>query len=83
MANVDKYGDAMYETSFNTYDGINIDTLELSWFGDRSTFSYTDRPFINRGGAYRDDSKNGLFAFADTTGSNTQSDSFRSALTVM
>ena len=83
MANVDKYGDAMYETSFNTYDGINIDTLELSWFGDRSTFSYTDRPFINRGGAYGDDSKNGLFAFADTTGRNTQGDSFRSALTVM
>ena len=77
------YGDAVYETSYTSYDGNTDGTNEAAWHSDRSSFPYRDRPFFNRGGAYKDGYKNGVFAFASTTGTSTLGDGFRVTLTVL
>ena len=76
IANSEKYGDAVYETSAN--GGGN-----MSWYGDHTVFPYTSSPFFLRGGYYGGGTDAGVFNFTNGTGVSADSISFRPVLVVL
>ena len=76
-ANSGKYGDAVYETS------ANGNSSSSSWYGDYSSFPYTDWPFFYRGGYYSGGTNAGVFCFNDNVGSSSGSLSFRPVLVAL
>lgn len=64
-ANAGKYGDAIYETS---YQGTNY----ASWQNDYSNFLSSGSPVFVRGGSYTNGNGAGIFAFHPDAGAVTQ-----------
>ena len=61
-ANTSKYGDAIYETSSRTYNGI-VNSGNSSWYSDYSYYPFSNNPFFARGGHYNMESGAGTFCF--------------------
>ena len=57
-ASANKYGDAIYETSYRE--------AYLSWYGDFAYFPFLDITFFARGGTSEDSNTAGIFAFIRT-----------------
>ena len=75
LANSDKKGDAVYETSFYGYG-------ESSWSNDYSYMPYSINPFFLRGGHYGNSSRAGLFNFHYYIGGDGGNFGFRPVLAV-
>ena len=73
---VEKYGDAIYETS-NGYADANG-----SWYADYAYFPYGDFTFFARGGACDNSKEAGVFAFSYSNGDKVNFISFRPTLVV-
>ena len=78
-ANISKYGDAIYETSSGTYNSGN-DSIQQSWFDDRSDFPNSIYLFFGRGGWYNYESNAGLFCFVGSYDEVYNYGSFRPVL---
>jgi len=76
-ANSGKYGDAVYETS------VNGNSSSSSWYGDYSSFPYTDWPFFSRGGYCGNGTNAGVFYFIISNGHSGSYDSFRPVLVAL
>jgi len=73
-----KYGEAVWETSQN---GTN--DSPYAWYSDYSYFPFSNAPFFNRGGAYSDTSRAGVFWFSHSIGSGHSYYSFRVIVPVL
>jgi len=80
-ANAHMYGDAIFETSYTSYDGTNYP--DSSWNGDYSAFSFASSPFFFRGGGYDGSAAAGVFAFSHNTGASNAKQGFRPALAIL
>ena len=78
VANVNKYGDAVYETSSDSANPWN-----LSWYADYSYFPGASGPFFGRGGYYSNTTAAGVFSFGGNNGRNDSSSSFRPVLVTL
>jgi len=73
-----KYGDAVWETSSKSED-----PWKDSWYSNRSGFSYSTGPFLDRGGNYADMSSAGMFYFGRTGGGPVSGSGFRVVVSVL
>lgn len=80
-ANLQVYGDAIYETSMGTYNESG-ESNKKSWNSDISIFPYSDAPFFIRGGRFVHASGSGLFSFERSLGQNSSYYGFRPILIV-
>ena len=71
FGNINKYGDAVYETSSSGY------TYAASWDGDYSYFPESSNPVFKRGGHVISGSTAGVFAFLSYTREANTDSSFR------
>lgn len=76
LLTISKKGDAVWETSSNAI------ATGLGWFGDLTTMSNTNSPWINRGVGWVDDSYAGVFALYCNNGGTINGDGFRPTLLV-
>ena len=76
IANSEKYGDAVYETSTSG-------SGSKSWYGDSSYFSNTSGPFFRRGGSYSNGVTAGVFRFYSANGGSNSYYSFRPVLVAL
>ena len=72
-ANLQRRGDAMYETSTNGYGST-------AWNVNSSFYIQLDIPFLIRGGDFASRNSAGLFSYNGTSGQANASDSFRVVL---
>ena len=72
---VNKYGDAVYETSSN-YKG------NTSWYSVHSYFPYSTQPFFICGSRYSEGEDTGVFWSSDTDGGGYFDSGFRPVLIV-
>ncbi len=73
------YGDAIYETSKSSSEDVHL----TSWYNGYSEFSYSNSPFLIRGGDCMDTYNAGQFHFGLYHGDSTSRTGFRVAVSVL
>ena len=79
--NMNRYGDAIYETSKGADNGIENSNVQ-GWFADYSVFASSEEPAFRRGNWAGLGTNSGIFSFARLSGSGQEYTSFRPTIII-